>query len=401
MHDLDTTTPDNDGGAGTGPDALSDTTPEATDMDNKTPPAVDAGTDACASATWISRFDGGGGVPVALALDSSGRLYAGGGTGSSAWIAEINTCDGGVLRQNTFGGDQVNTLAVGTDLFAGGNKGLSNAFIAHLDQTLTPTTTTILPGSGLSGLPHVTIDSDGTLWLAGGQNAFQSTATGWIVHEAAALTTTTCQVTGGATGIGMSGVVAGANGGVEAIVNTNAGGVVLTMDAACTVLGQSAAVQPAMNMNTFVQDLTGVGGTLYTAGFARASSSSSSVGFVASLKSGGAAWTVSALQHPTMQLDMIDHIASDGDALYAAGLNGQVQLNQGTPALYKFSLPLNANANSVWAPVDPFPNLGIAPGDLKVAPQGEDGVYVAGAIDGDISKGGAIVRCQKGGTCPH
>jgi hypothetical protein len=179
-------------------------------------------------------------------------------------------------------------------------------------------------------------------------------------------------------------------------VNTNAGALVLTVDSACTVSGQSPSLQPATS--TSVQSLTALGGTLYVTGFAGATSGNT-YGFAASLPSGATAWTVSAPQHPTTQLDMIVHGATDGVALYAAGLDGQATLNHGTPSLYRFALPLTANANPVWK-VDPFPNLGIAPSDMAVAPQGEDGVYVAGAIDGQVQNGGAIVRCQKGGTCP-
>jgi hypothetical protein len=292
----------------------------------------------------------------------------------------------------------VNVLAMGSDLFGVGSLDLSNQFVTQIDQTLAPTATKTLTGSGLSGLSHMTIDSDGTLWLGGGQNAFQSTAAGWLVHETAALTTT-CQVTGGATGVGVSGVVPAAGGGVQAIVNTNGAGIIQTLNAACAVTGQSASVQPSPN--TFVQDLTAVGSTFYTSGFAGpAAGATNTYGFVASLASGATAWTVSAPQDPTTALDMIVHVASDGDALYAAGLDGQVTLNQGKPSLYRFSLPLTANASPVWK-VDPFHNLGISPQDLKVAPQGEDGVYVAGAVDGQVSNGGALVRCQKGGTCPQ
>lgn len=104
---------------------------------------------------------------------------------------------------------------------------------------------------------------------------------------------------------------------------------------------------------------------------------------------------VRVIRDLTADGDAYQQVATDGVVLYAAGATEVTTLDaleQGSAVLEVFSVPLLDDA----VPISSFATADVANTvGLAVAPEGEDGVFIAGGKDGEAF----VVRCDKSRGC--
>lgn len=354
---------------------------------------TDAGdaSDACATATWSLVTDAW--TPLAVALADDGRLFAGGQAGNQGWLAEVDSCDGGIVRQKTFAvsgttGPVVDAmLPTATKLLVCGGAAVPDAIYGTVDKALTTPVLTTFAGTNITGFSGIAVATDGAIWTAGTKNIFGTPSQGWVVHTSAPK----CEAT-----IGTSAVIAAAPAGSMYVLvdSVSAGSQVMLVDPACAL---GATVGPPLVLGTSINStsLLVQKGVLYAGGTALTATANRFV-FLAGLDLVSKKWTVTTVDPNPTEPDVLGASASDTNAFFL-GVTQRAGFGTGTSTLYRFDPPFTTTSVPVTTAL-PFGATQIPVRSLAVAPAGIDGVYiVAGSIDGT----GGIARCKKSGECAH
>lgn len=359
--------------------------------------------DACSIATWTVLPTGR--APGALAVGADGRLFVGGTAGDAGWIAELDPCDGGTVRERVFdlttaSLPSVQDLVVTDDeIVVGGaaDDARTGLFARFAKTTLETKDEKVFDGGGgIVGFDSIARGDDGSYVLGGGRDIFAPTQSGWIARVSAA--STTCTTT---SGLGVAGVFP--SGGDKATIFMNAVGdkqiELRTVGAGCALGAVQAVPFPSGTQ----------GGPGSMAGTLAAPIALGAYG--PSLPSGGYDWgLVAAIDGTNLtiappidpnpgKIDLVQRGVVDGDQLYLAVLQN-ASLTGGTPTLYRYTLPLTTVSK-------PTLTTGIFSGQLvafrgmRTNPPtmaGDDGLFIAGPKPGTRTSG-AITRCRKSTGC--
>jgi hypothetical protein len=355
----------------------------------------DAGdaTNPCDNAMWITLVDGR--APLAVTLTDDGRLYTGGqANGTQSWVAEVDTCDGGLIKETLFdvqGAVKPNVgglVAAGNDLAFCGGAEAPNGVYGLVDRTPAATTGKAIGGQGFSGFGRSVVASDGAVWHSGAQHYFESIQTGWVVRTVAGAET--CQLTGGSSVALAPGPTTGS---MYVMRNGATSSQVGIVDSAC-VAGAAVGSPLAIGTNALgVATLIAAPGALYALGSVN-SAPASSFAFLAALDLATGTWTTATLDPNPSEPDILQVAAFDTHALYL-GVNERAGFGTGRPTFYRYDPPFTAS--SAFAVLGlPFGAVQIALRDMAVAPLGKDGVYV---VASSLSGSGGIARCRKSGEC--
>ncbi len=365
-------------------------------------PFPDSGTatppDSCTSAAWTSQPTGR--TASALAMSEDNKLYAGGSAGKRGWIAEIDTCTGGVVRELLFDvqgstDPVVQGIALsGTDLLVSGVVtvgGASEALYARFStKDFTRSAITTQPGAGIIGANHIAVRSDGTVFIGGAVHIFEATMTGWLIRiEKDAVK---CQSFPASSITAFFRDPAG-----ELLVVTNEADksqrLSKTGDACTTAQFGEALVFP----NGTTGGSNGITGTIeqpILVGGTGPAPGGNETGYIA-VRNGS--WTLFPQPDPNPQ--KIDHFlraGTDGEALFVASLQNAT-LTGGTPLLARYALPLTPSSAPVWTTSAFGPAL--APVEaVLVGPKGSDAIFLAGTELPGRTKS-AIARCRKATGC--
>lgn len=366
---------------------------------------VDAGqpVDACSVATWTVLPVGRG--PGALAVGSDGRLFVGGTAGDAGWIAELDPCDGGTIRERLFDTasgtlPSVQDIVVtGDELVVSGvtDDARTGLFARFAKTTLeTKEEKAFDGGGGIVGFDSLARADDGAYVLAGAKDIFAPTQAGWVARVSPA--STTCTAT---SGIGVAGVFP--SGGDKATIFTTGAGdkqiEFRTVGVGCALGAVQAAPFPSGTQGgpgamagTVASPIAlgAYGPTIPTGGY--------DWGLVASIS--GTTLTIAPPIDPNPgKIDLVQRGVVDGDQLYLAVLQN-ASLTGGTPTLYRYTLPITTVAK-------PTLTTGIFSGQLvafrgmRTNPPsmvGDDGLFIAGPKPGTRTSG-AITRCRKTTGC--
>ena len=369
------------------PDAPAEASDGATEQ---APDASEAG-DACASATWALLTDAH--APFGVALGDDGRLYVSGQSSSEGWVAELDTCDGGVVREKTFAVPGTTTptvnvlLATPTAVLGCGGGAQPDALAGTIDKALTTPAFSAVTGSGFSGFNGIAVATDGAMWVSGNKQLFATPQQGWVVRT----TAPKCEAT---LGVGTA-IAQGPSGSMYVMVDS-AGGTsqVSLIDPACAV---GATVGPPLAVGTSIStsSLLVQSGVLYAGGTAMATGNNRFV-FLAALDLATKVWTVTPLDPNPLEPDILNGAVTDTSAFFL-GVTQRAGFGTGTATIYRFDPPYTKT--SIPAAITlPFGALQLAARSLAVAPAGQDGVYIVG---GSIDGTGGIARCRKSGDCSH
>jgi hypothetical protein len=383
---------------------LADSNKDGGDLDVTTNPPPDGPIDPC-SLAWTATVTER--APSALVLDPEGRLFIGGTSATKkGWIAELNTCDGGTIRERLFdvvGGKEpeVHAMAIsGKDIVIGGamNSG-ADGLVGRFDRMTFAdnASLTSIKGVGLVSIDHIAIADDGAVWLGGAQEIFAATQTGWLIrippNGLVSCNLRPSQGVGGLLPDASGRVLVELNeanhtmlldlaapncaltvtgGGPISIQAPNgSGGWFLAGSRQNTIIVGSNGPEPAANERGLIAQRNGMDGTTFTSTF---------------------------LDPVVGGIDLVVRgvMQDDGTALYAGGTHNAT-LSGGTPVVYRYALPMTANATPVWSTA-PYSGT-IAPIQaMVVEPAGKEGVYVTGAQLPNRQQG-AIAKCRKTDGC--
>ncbi len=373
--------------------------PPSSEASADAPIGSDAGVDAsdaanpCDNAMWISLVDGR--APAAVTLTADGRLYAAGqANGAQSWVAELDSCDGGLIKETVFdvpGATKTQLLGlvpVGNELAFSGGGEQPNGVYGLVDETPAPKTSVAIAGAGFSNLSRSVLASDGAVWHSGGQHFFETVQTGWIVRTVAGAQT--CQLTGG-----MSVALAPgpSNGSMYVIRNNATSSQVGMLDAQCNA-GPSVGDALAIGTNFVgVTTLIAAPGALYALGSVN-SMPTNSFAFLAALDLATGKWEVSTLDPNPSEPDLLSVAAFDTHSLYL-GVNERAGFGTGRSTLYRYDPPFAAGSKFAALGL-PFGAFEFPVHDLAVAPFGKDGVYIVAATPQGV---GGVARCRKSGEC--
>ncbi|MBS2015941.1 MAG: hypothetical protein JST00_23840 [Deltaproteobacteria bacterium] len=365
---------------------------------------TDAGPDVdpCSIATWtVAPADRG---PGALAVDDAGRLFVGGTAGDAGWIAELDACDGGTIRERVFGID-AGTLPSVQDIVLTGDEivvtgalddARSGFFARFSKSTFTASSEAAFDGGGgIAGFDAIARTSDGAFVLGGAKDIFAPTMSGWLarIDPGGSCTTTT--------GSSVAGVIP--SNGDKAVVFTGTSGdkqvELRTIGAGCALGPVQVAPFPAGSE----------GGPSVVTG---PLSSPVMVGaYGPKVDGGGYDWgLVGSIVGTTLtiappidpnpgRVDIVQRAVVDGDQVFLAVLQN-ASLTGGTPTLLRYSLPLGPASK-------PTLTTGIFGGQLvafrgmkthPAPPAGDDALFIAGPKPGTRASG-AITRCRKSTGC--
>jgi hypothetical protein len=352
--------------------------------------------DACATATWLAQPDGA--LPYALALNPEGRLFAGGSAGAEAWLAEVDRCDGGIMKEIRFAVadtaiNQVLALvATDTEIHAAGGAGnvqTDKGMYARSGLALDRVEVRTFPGDGISSFSSITRADDGTVWLAGGKAYFQLSQTGWGVR----LGSSECEF---AFGDFLGAIVPNGGPTVVAVAQIGEKATLVEIPEKC----EPTNALPPLDLleQGLPLDIVAEGDARFVVGSA-GGKDKSQYGYVASWR--GGAWTAARVDPTPTASDDLSQVATDGVALFAAGRQNAT-FTSGAPTLYRFELPLGVDSVPKWKSLA-FGSqlLFLVPDDVKVGRSGDDALFVAGASrSGDAGPPvGAIARCRKSSGC--
>jgi len=375
------------GGDVVAPDVLTDAAaPEAAPV-----------TDACAIATWTVSPDGR--APSAVTLTADGRLFAGGSAGASAWVAEIDTCDGGVIRENVFvPSGTVDPLlqgirATATDVVASGvsDDSRKGIFLRVARNDLAISGFKSFTGiGGYVGLDHIAIASDGAFVLGGVLDVFSPTQAGWVVHVGA---TSTCTAQPGKS-VGQ--LLAASSGEVLALTSESDPKALALrrISSTCAEVGNL----PLAFAAGIAGGTGGVGGDASSpviVGTYGPTATSSDWGLVSQLK--GTTWVLAPKLDPNPGVaDVIQRAIVVGDDLFVALLQN-ASFSGGTPTLYRYALPITATSQ----PESQTNAYGGNLFNVQSMASGltdDDALYIAGTKPGRRDFG-AISRCRRSLGC--
>lgn len=365
---------------------------------------VDAATavDACSIATWTVLASNRG--PAALAVGADGRLFLGGTAGDGGWLAELDPCDGGTIRERIFDTTtgplpSVQDIVVTDDeLVVSGvtNDTRTGLFARFAKETfVTKEERAFDGGGGFVGFDSIARTDDGAYVLGGAKDIFAPTMAGWVARVDG---TTACTTT---SGNGIAGVFP-AGGDKAAIfggVSDNSRIELRTIGVGCALGVIQSAPFPAAAQG----GPSSMAGTLATPIAVGA--------YGPTLDAGGRDWgLVASITGTTLtiappfdpnpgRVDIVQRGVVDGDQLYLAALQSAT-LTGGTPTLLRYTLPLTPTST-------PTLTTGIFSGELvafrgmRTNPSsmvGDDALFIAGPKPGTRSSG-AITRCRKSVGC--
>jgi hypothetical protein len=357
--------------------------------------------DACASAAWTSQPAGR--TTSALALAPDGRLYAGGTAAKRGWIAEVDTCDGGIVRETQFdvqGATEPTIQAMallGEDLVVSGTtkrEPVLDALYARFStKDFKRVELVTKEGSGIIAVNWISVGKNNVVNLGGARNIFATTQTGWLMRvEAGAIK---CEAFPGTSVSGFS------NDAVTGQV------VMLTPEADKTqrlsLLGDLGCATTTFGETLKLPTNAGggnhIGGTLerpIVVGGTGPAPDGNETGFVAVRE--GTTWTVAPATDPNPgKIDIYLRVGFDGEALYVGGVQNAT-LTGGTPTLYRYDLPITTSSKTPTWTTNAFGGE-LAPIEAVIpAPKGTDGIYVAGTQLPNRTKS-VIARCRKAEGC--
>ena len=304
----------------------------------------------------------------------------------------IDRCDGHIVKDILFpppeGKTSARVLAIvvtDTEIHVAGDVDKTNGGLyGTFDKGLKKLTLTAYPGSGLSSLSRIARTKDGSVWLGGGRES-------WILRTMAGSSASGARRA--TAGTAVAGIVPTDTGKLVALIESGEVARLAEVSADCVLkeLPTPLAVAEQGPPNY----LTAVGDTFYAVGSA-GGANRSNYGYLAA-RSATSDWTVAAPLDPNPQFaDRLLRIESDGAGLFAGGSQNE-SLSGGTPAVYRYNLPLTDKSAPVWNTV-PFGAHLFNIEDLKLAPTGDDSLFVAGAPRPDPTNG-AIARCRKSTGC--
>lgn len=358
--------------------------------------------DACSIATWTVLAANRG--PAALAVGADGRLFLGGTAGDGGWLAELDPCDGGTIRERVFETPTgplpsvQDILVTNDELVVSGvtNDTRTGLFARFAKETFaTKEERAFDGGGGFVGFDSIARTDDGAYVLGGAKDIFAPTMAGWVARVDG---TTVCTAT---SGNGIAGVFP-AGGDKAAIfggVSDNSRIEFRTVGEGCALGAIQSAPFPAsaqggpssMTGSLATPIVVGAYGPALDAG-------GRDWGLVASIT--GTTLTIAPPFDPNAgRVDIIQRGVVDGDQLYLAALQSAT-LTGGTPTLLRYTLPLTATSK-------PTLTTGIFGGELvafrgmKTNPSsmvGDDALFIAGPKPGSRSSG-AITRCRKSVGC--
>lgn len=377
-------------------DASVEDAPPAADVVVDAPPSGDA----CAVATWTT--SPAGRAPSALAFGPEGRLFVGGTAGDAGWVAEMDPCDGGVVRESTFDTpsdgfkpDVQDMLVTDDEVVVTGTSGgaVTGIFVRFAKTNLTQKELRSFPGTGIVGLDRIARLVDGSYVLGGAREIFAGDQNGWIIRIGAG-GGGSCNTTAG------TGVVGLLPSGADAIVFTNpaseTGVDYQTLGDKCE-LGpvQSASFGGVLGGVSFV---TGTPAAPYVVGAygPKAAAGGFEYGLVAKIV--GPTLELAAPYDPNPgKADYAQIALVDGDKLFVGALQN-ASLSGGTPTLLRYALPLGSSAKPNLTTGVFGARLPIFKG-MKTSPTAaDDGLYVAGPIPGNRADG-VVTRCSRTSGC--
>lgn len=354
--------------------------------------------DACTTATWTSSPDGR--APAALAVTPDGRLFVGGTAGTSAWLAELDSCDGGVVRERVFVPSGTvdpaiqGVRATSTDLVLSGvaSDSRDGIFMRAAKSDLQVSGAQTFPGiGGYVGLDHIAITSDGAAVLGGVVDVFSATTqAGWVVRVG----TSTCSSKPG-TAVGD---VLATSGGDSLVLTSepapSSAFALRRFSATCAELGKITLPMGAGNSG-FATGLAGDPTAPVVSGAYGPTSSANDWGLLAQVN--GTTWTLGPKLDPNPGLpDIIQRIAVLNDAVYV-GLLQNASLTGGTPTIYRFGLPITTASQPEWVTAA-FAGLLLPVHALATGLANDDALYVAGTKP-QSRTAGAITRCRRSTGC--
>lgn len=368
-------------------DASTDGPPDAVDEDTST---VDAG--ACPAQRWTIDLDAR--APSSLARADDGRLFATGVAGSAGWLAEIDPCDGGIVREQTFTLPntkstkfaQVAVASAEEVVVAGGvlapDAATSTPVFGRFRADSLAKVSLIAAGTGVSAEATLTtVGKDGAQWIAGSNTAG---AQGFIARVDSPLCTATLGSRPGGLAVATDGTVRVIREGTSATSEV--------FDTTCKAVTTDVPDPIVIGNGTVTPNgLTSTGDSLATLGTAQATNGTSF--FVAQL-SAPKTWSVVSIDPNPFDPDVGRGIVFDGASIFFA-VSQRVVGSNGTPTIYRFDAPLGLSSKQVWS-ATPFGTRLLDVRAIAVDPTGSDGVYVAAASGSN----GAISRCTKAGACP-
>jgi hypothetical protein len=358
------------------------------------PPPVTADGGCGGPVSWLDELDGS--AASALAIDPDGRLFAGGSAGTRGWLAEIDRCDGGVVREVTFDVPDASSMHVQglvatadrvVAVGVAGDQSQTGAY-ARFDKSLAAQATLSFPAPATaSGLDDVALADDGAVWASGFAGFGLG---GWVVRFAD--DAVSCQIH--PTPV-TRGVLALAGG--EAVVMKRDAANVVTFDQLSPTCAASVASAPPPLPSGLRGERFGrANGAYYVVGSA-GGVAADDYAFAATSADGGA-WVTSANIDPTPGVVGLPYAAgrfdTDGVDLILSGASNE-GVDAGAPALWAFGLPLAANAPPSPAGT-PFGAKTYFVASVKLVPAGVDAFYVAGV---SVGGGAAIAGCRKSTGC--
>lgn len=353
--------------------------------------------DACAIATWTVSPDGR--APAAVTVTGDGRLFAGGAAGASAWVAEIDTCDGGTIRERVFTPQgTVDPVVQGirvtpTDVVASGvtDDSRKGIFLRIAKDDLAISGFRSFAGlGGYVGLDHIAMASDGAFVLGGVLDVFAGTQAGWVVHVGASSTCTAQP------GKSVGQLLAASSGEVLALTSeTDPKALALRrISSTCA----EVANQPLAFAGGVAGGTGGVGGDVASPvifGTYGPTATASDWGLVSQLK--GTTWVVAPKLDPNPGLaDVVQRGIVIGDDLFVALLQN-ASLAGGTPTIYRYKLPITATSVPVSQASAYEGNL-FNVQSMASGRSDDDALYIAGTKPGRRDFG-AISRCRRSLGC--
>lgn len=350
----------------------------------------------CVESRWSLEVDGR--APAAVATTDDGRVFAAGTIGGGAgWIAELDRCDGGILREQSYGimgsrtrfaaiapVDSTNELVVsGTATSEAGatNTPVHGRFkAADLAQV-----TLLAEGTGVSSEATLTaVGKDGAQWMSG-PNA--QGGGGFIARVDPPTCTLPLTSRPGA-------ITFGSDGKLRVMREAPLAGAPLDVIAGdCKNEGPGADPLAVGTGTVTPGGLVSVpNDRLAATGTAQAANGTSF--WIAKQQDDPKKWTVVSFDPNPADPDLGRSIASDGEALFL-GVSQRAVGATGTPTLYRFDIMLTPMARQVWS-ASPFGPRLFDIRQIAVDKAGRDSIFVVATT----GNSGAIARCTKAGECP-
>jgi hypothetical protein len=356
----------------------------------------ETGVSNCVESRWTLEVDAR--APASVTTTDDGRVFAAGTIGNSGWIAEFDRCDGGLVREQSYGimGSRTKFAAIApapltNELVVSGTAtseaGATNTPVhgrfkaADLAQVALAA-----EGTGISSeATLIAVGKDGAQWMSG---ANATGGGGFIARVDAPTCTLPLTSRPGAIAIGSDGKLRVMREGplapgapLDVIAgdckNEGPGADPLAVGAGTVTPGGLVPI---------------LGDRLAATGTAQAANGTSF--WIAKQQDDPKKWTVVSFDPNPADPDLGRSIAYDGEALFL-GVSQRAVGATGTPTLYRFDVALTPMARQVWS-ASPFGPRLFDIRQIAVDKAGKDSIFVVATV----GSSGAIARCTKAGQCP-